>query len=228
MGQLPLSITSIDISNSPHVAKRYRGDNDTNIENSRLNAFYTPHHKTSTGTVLSISSLARDAKLKTQTASNYLSLMEISCVLHRLPPYLGYRAARLIKAPKIYIGDSGLACFLSGSRNLSEEIMKGAFAETYVAQNLQGIIDSSWPDARLCFWNIQGRHEVDFVIETGNETMAIEVKTSERWQSRDLAGLKSFLASTPGCRAGILAYNGNECISLGNKLWAIPISQLIM
>jgi hypothetical protein len=181
-----------------------------------------------TGTVLSISSLARDAKLKTQTTSNYLSLMEISCVLYRLHPFLGNRASRLIKAPKIYIGDSGLACFLSGLRNLSEDIMKGTLAETYVAQNLQGIIEALWPEARLYFWNIQGRHEVDFIIEAGNETMAIEVKASERWQRKDLAGLKSFLALTPGCRAGILAYNGEECIKLGNKLWAIPISQLII
>lgn len=181
-----------------------------------------------TGNILSISSLARDAKLKTATATNYFSLMEISCVLYRLHPYLGSRMTRLIKAPKIFIGDSGLACFLSGTRQLSSDVLKGALTETYIAQNLQGILDAAWPDARLYFWNIQGRHEVDFVIEDGNSCMAIEVKAAERWDSKDLSGLKAFIAATPICRAGILAYNGKECISLGNKLWAVPITLLLM
>lgn len=181
-----------------------------------------------TGNILSTSSLARDAKLKTATASNYLSLMEISCVLYRLYPFLGNRTSRLIKAPKIFIGDSGLACFLAGSRTLSEDVLKGALTETYIAQNLQGIIDASWPDARLYFWNIQGRHEVDFIIEAGNASVAIEVKAAERWESKDLSGLKSFLAATPRCKAGILAYNGTDCIPLGNKLWAVPLAQLLM
>jgi len=181
-----------------------------------------------TGNILSTSGLARDAKLKTTIASNYLSLMEISCVLHRLNPFLGNRTSRLIKAPKIFIGDSGLASFLTGARRLSEDILKGALIETYLAHNLLGIIDALWADARLYFWNIQGRHEVDFIIESGNASIAIEVKAGERWESKDLSGLKSFLAATPQCRAGILAYNGTECILLGNKLWAIPLAQLLM
>lgn len=181
-----------------------------------------------TGNILSISSLAREAKLKTATAANYLSLMEISCVLYRIYPYLSNRMTRLIKAPKIFVGDSGLACFLSGTRQLSDEVMRGALTETYIAQNLQGIIDAAWPEARLYFWNIQSRHEVDFVIEAGNSCVAIEVKAAERWDSKNLSGLKAFVSATPSCKAGILAYNGVDTISLGNKLWAVPISRLLL
>ena len=104
---------------------------------------------------------------------------------------------------------------------------KGAYYETYVAQNLLGILAARWPAAGLYFWNIQGRVEVDLVIETRNSCLALEVKTSPRWTDRDLNGLKSFLFFTPHCRMRILAYNGNEMVKLGDRLWAIPLSAVL-
>jgi predicted AAA+ superfamily ATPase len=180
-----------------------------------------------TGGILSISELGRDARLTSATVSNYLSIMEVSCIFYRLAPYLKNPASRLIKSPKFYMGDSGLACYLAGKENLTDDPLKGAMVETYVAQNIVGIVDSTWPQANLYFWNIQGRHEVDFIIEVGGNCIAIEVKAAARWDKGDLAGLKSFMAATPHCTAGILAYNGTTPVRLGNKLWAIPISMLL-
>jgi hypothetical protein len=57
----------------------------------------------------------------------------------------------------------------------------------------------------VSFSGIQGRHEVDFIIEAGNKCIAIEVKSISSREKGDLAGLKSFLAATPHCIAGILA-----------------------
>lgn len=55
--------------------------------------------------------------------------------------------------------------------------------ETYVAQNFTGILHSTWPQADIYFWNIQGRHEVDFVIQSGKKCIAIEIKAAARWDS---------------------------------------------
>jgi len=180
-----------------------------------------------TSGILSISELGRDARLTSSTVSSYLSIMEVSCIFYRLAPYLKNPASRLIKSPKFYIGDSGLACYLAGKDDLSDDPLKGAMVETYAAQNIVGIIDSTWPQANLYFWNIQGRHEVDFIIEAGNKCIAIEVKSSARWDQDDLSGLKSFVAATPHCAAGILAYNGSTAVNLGGKLWAIPIGLIL-
>lgn len=180
-----------------------------------------------TGGILSVSELGRDARLTSATVSNYLSIMEVSCIFYRLAPYLKNPASRLIKSPKFYMGDSGLACYLAGKDDLSDDPLKGAMIETYTAQNIAGIIDSTWPQANLYYWNIQGRHEVDFIIDAGNRCIAIEVKASARWEKNDLAGLKSFIAATPHCAAGILAYNGTTPVSLGGKLWAIPLAMLL-
>lgn len=181
-----------------------------------------------TGGLLSISDLGRDARLKSSAVNNYLSVMETSCVFYRLPPYLKNPASRLIKSPKFYLGDAGLACFLAGIDELaSDSLFKGAMTETYVAQNLLATIAATWPRANLYFWNIQGRHEVDFIIEAGAKCLAIEVKSGARWEKEDLAGLKAFLNTTPHCAAGILAYNGTSAVSLGDRLWAIPLSLLL-
>lgn len=183
-----------------------------------------------TGQLLSVSQLGRDAKLKAATAARYLSILEASFVIRRVSPYLRNRSSRLIKSPKMYVSDSGLACHLAGIRESDierEHPLKGALFETYMAQNLAGLIDSCWPDAELGFWHVQGRHEVDFVIEDGGKCLALEMKSGTRWSEGDLSGLRAFLAKTPHCKAAILAYNGDSAVRLGERLWAIPLGMVL-
>ena len=183
-----------------------------------------------TGQILKQSELARDAKMNTVMIGRYLSLLETSFLIHRVPPYLRNRASRLIKAPKLYFTDSGIACHLTGLRNqkhFEAGALKGALVETYVAANLMGILSAQWQEAQLYYWNIQGRHEVDFIISDGRKTFAIEVKWSSRWTDRDLNNLRAYRASDPQCVAGILAHNGTRVVSLGDKLWAIPMGMLL-
>ena len=183
-----------------------------------------------TGQILSPSQLGRDAKLSAATSSRYLSLFETSFLIARLTPYVRNRASRLIKSPKVYIADSGLACFLVGlerTDSFHDEPLTGAMLETYVAQNLFSLIKSCWTEAQIYFWSVQGRHEVDFVIEANRQCIALEIKSSGRWDAGDLSGLKAFLATTPHCKAAILGYNGTEAVNLGRKLWALPISLIL-
>ncbi|MEW6738387.1 MAG: ATP-binding protein [Nitrospirota bacterium] len=180
-----------------------------------------------TGQLLSPSQLSRDAKLNVATTSRHLSLLEASFVIYRVSPYLRSRVSRLIKSPKLYLTDSGIACYLAGIKSLEDEPFKGAMFETYAAQNLSAIINSRWIDAQLYFWNVQGRHEVDFIVESGNKCIAVEVKAAARWTDKDLSGLRAFLSSTPHCIAAVLAYNGTESVRLGDKIWAIPVSTVL-
>jgi uncharacterized protein len=183
-----------------------------------------------TGQVLAISTLARDAKLNAATAGRYLDLLEASFLVRRLPPFLKNRSSRLIKSPKLYFTDSGLAAHLAGATSLDpgrDEWLRGALFETYVAQNLAALLEAHVPDAQLAFWHEQGRHEVDFVIEVGYQVVALEVKAATRWQESDLSGLRAFVARTPACRAAVLAYNGREAVHLEERLWAVPLGHLL-
>jgi len=183
-----------------------------------------------TAQVLKISELARDAKLAAATAGRYVSLLEASFVVSRIPPFLVNEATRLIKSPKLFVSDAGLAAHLAGvsvgGPGVSDSF-RGALLETYVAQNLLGMLAAEWPGARLAYWHIQGRHEVDFVVESGRDCLAIEVKAAPRWTDRDLSGLRIFLERTPRCRLALLAHTGAATVSLGERLWAIPIPVLL-
>ncbi len=184
-----------------------------------------------TGQILNLSQLGRDAKLTAETTSRYLSLLEASFVITKLSPYLRNRASRLIKSPKIYVSDSGLACFMAGIDQIdmdNKESLLGAIFETYVAQNLLAIIGSRWKEARLYFWSVQGRHEIDFIVEVGRHCLALEVKSSARWEKRDLLGLEAFLAVTPHCKAAVLCHNGTQAVRLGEKIWALPLGLLLL
>jgi len=178
--------------------------------------------------VLKQSELARDAKLNAMTTGRYLSLMETSFVIFRLFPHLRNRSSRLIKSPKLYLSDSGLAAYLAGIQKLdTTEPLCGALLESYVAQNLLSILSCHMPEANIAYWNIQGRHEVDFIVEIGRETIAIEVKHGTRWHERDLAGIKAYLESVKDCRAALLAYSGTEVLRLEDKIWAVPAALLL-
>jgi predicted AAA+ superfamily ATPase len=183
-----------------------------------------------TGQMLNTSELGRDAKLPATTAGRWLSLLETSYAVARLPPFLGNRASRLIKAPKLYAGDAGLAAHLAGVEDLApaaDEPLRGPLYETWVAHNLGSILEAHLPGARLSYWNVQGRHEVDFVVEVGRDCLAIEVKAAARWTEKSLAGLRAFLAATPRCRAAVLAHNGSDAVKLGDRLFALPLGLLL-
>jgi hypothetical protein len=118
-----------------------------------------------TAQILNLSQIGRDAKLSSITTSKYLSILETSFILSKLNPYLRNKASRLIKSPKIYISDSGLACYMAGIHALQSderEPLLGAMFETYIAQNLASIVGGRWKESELYFWSVQGRHEVDF------------------------------------------------------------------
>ena len=183
-----------------------------------------------TGQVLAVSKLARDAKLNAVTAGRYLDLLEASFLIRRLPPFLNNRSVRLIKSPKLYVTDSGLAAHMAGITTLEpgrDDLLRGALYETYVAQNLAALLEAHVPAARLSFWHEQGRHEVDFVIETDRRVFAVEVKAATRWNDGDLSGLRAFLVRTPDCAAAVLAYNGEEAAKLEDRLWVIPMGHLV-
>jgi predicted AAA+ superfamily ATPase len=183
-----------------------------------------------TAQLLNQSELARDAKLPVSTVSRHLGLLETSFVVTRLTPHLRNRSTRLVKSPKLFVSDSGLAAHLtdvSGLGPADDEPLRGALYETFAHQNLAGLLSDHLERAELCFWNVQGRHEVDFVVVHRRRTVAIEVKAATRFGDSDLSGLRAFVAATPGVVAGILAYNGAEVAPLGDKLFAVPLGLLL-
>ncbi|HRI13813.1 MAG TPA: DUF4143 domain-containing protein [Verrucomicrobiota bacterium] len=150
--------------------------------------------------------------------------------MHRLPPFFGNRSKRLIKSPKLYLADSGLAAHLAGVAQVgtsSAELLRGALLENHLLQNLMAALEPHLIGVRLYFWHEQGRQEVDFVIEHGCKLVAVEVKATGRLEGSDTNSLRDFVRRTPECMAGVLTYFGQELLPLGEKLWAVPLHGLL-
>lgn len=182
------------------------------------------------GGVINLSGLARDAQLPPTTATRHLDLLEAMCLIHRLPPFLGNRSSRLIKSPKLYFADSGLAAHLAGVTELgrsSAEPLRGALLENFVLQNLMAALEPHLIGVRFYFWHEQSRQEVDFVIEHGRRVLAVEVKATGRLEDSDTKSLRDFVRRTPECVAGVLAYLGREVLPVGEKLLAVPLHSLL-
>jgi hypothetical protein len=182
------------------------------------------------GQIVNEAEIGREAKVPSTTTGRYLDLLEASCVATRVPPLAASRSARLIKTPKLYICDSGLAAHLIGVEELTPrggERFRGALYETWFAQNLRSILAAHLPGTRLSFFNVQGRYEVDFIATHRRRHLAIEVKSATSFDSGDFAGLRALERSTRGIVAFVLAYNGRETLRVDDHMFAVPMAKLL-
>ena len=108
------------------------------------------------GALLNVAQLAQDAGIPPSTASRYLSLLEVSCLVWRVPAFTVNRGKRLSKTPKLFWQDSGLAAHLAGfqdSGQLAESRLSGAWLESWVGRHLRRVmrwISWSSPRDRCC------------------------------------------------------------------------------
>ena len=177
------------------------------------------------GQILNQSELGRDAGLPQPTVHRYLNLLETTQLFERLPAYTVSRTARLVKSPKAFWSDPGLAVFLSGyfeAADLRAARERGAYFETLIFHHLRVLAGLLTPAARLYFWRTRRGQEVDFVVEHGRRLLAIEVKQTTRVRHGDTAALRLFLQEYPQASGGVLLYGGAEIRRLGDKIVALP------
>ncbi len=169
------------------------------------------------GRLVNQTELGRDTALSQPTVHRWLNLLETSYLLVRLPAYAINRTKRLIKAPKIYWGDTGVALHLGG------EEPGGAHLENLVLQDLLAWRDARIERAELAYWRTSLGEEVDFVVESGNRLLPIEVKASARPRLVDCAHLRTFRAEYgKTARAGLLLHTGNTIEWLAPDVLAAP------
>jgi uncharacterized protein len=178
-----------------------------------------------TGQLLNQSDVARDAGLSQPTIHRYLNLLEATHLFERVPAYLGSRTTRLLKSPRAFWSDVGLAVFLAGyysADDLARARELGAFFETLIYQHLRVSSSLLTPRGRLHFWRTQTGDEVDFVVEHGRRVVGIEVKMTDAPGYRHAAGLARFLGEHPQAAGGILLHGGRQIRRLDERIVAVP------
>lgn len=135
-----------------------------------------------TGQLLNIASLATDAGISQATAKSWLSILQASYIIFLLQPHHNNLSKRLVKSPKLYFYDTGLACALTSITDelqLRTNFMYGALFETYVIADLIKNNFNAGKKPNIYFWRDNHGHEVDAIIEYGSELIPIEIKGSE-------------------------------------------------
>jgi predicted AAA+ superfamily ATPase len=181
-----------------------------------------------TAQILSYSEVARDLGVAVNTVKRYVRFLEISYQAILLPPLLPNLTTRLVKSPKFYWTDVGLARLLSERHSLSD----GPLFETAVLGDL--LRWGSWQTdpPHLCFFRTHGGREVDFVLQTKRGVLAVEAKGAPRAHRADARALTDFLdlpppPAAPGViRLGLVVTSGQEVEPLAPRVWAVPYWRL--
>jgi len=170
------------------------------------------------GQLVNQTDLGRDVGLPQPTVRRYLNLLETSHLLAPVPAYAVNRTKRLIKSPKLYWADTGVALHLAGGAEPG-----GPHLENVVLQDLVAWRDARLDSADVFHWRTTIGEEVDFVIETGGRLLPIEIKSGGRLRLDDAAPLRAFRAEYGrAVRAGLLLHGGDTLEWLTPDVLAAP------
>ncbi len=184
-----------------------------------------------TARLINVADLAAPFELTRQTIHDYLTLLERVFLLERLPSWHTNRLSRLVKRPKLHMGDTGVACALLGidAAGLDKDRqLLGPLLETFVLQELRR--QASWRPAPLGFFHFRDRDdfEVDIVLEQGQTAVAgVEVKAAATVGEADFRGLRKLREAAGTCFvAGVVLYDGSATVSFRDGLFAVPVRRL--
>lgn len=170
------------------------------------------------GNFVNQTELGRDVGISQPQVHRFLNLMEASYQAVRLSAYAVNRTRRLIKAPKLYWSDTGLAMFLAG-----ESEPRGIHLENLVLNDLLAWRDLQAHRPEVLHWRTVTGIEVDFVIETPDRLLPMEIKASARVTTADARGLEAFLDEYPDLAEGaLLIHGGEETFPLTRRVLATP------
>lgn len=170
------------------------------------------------GNLLNQAELARDVALPPSTAQRYLNLLEVSYQFVPLPAYAVNRTKRLMKSPKVYWSDTGLALYLAG-----EIEPRGAHLENLVLLDVLAWRDTQLGRPEVMYWRTTKGAEVDLVIEWNGRLLPIEVKSARRVMHDDTRHLKVFMSEYPEMtRGGVILYDGEDVFWISDRILAVP------
>ena len=173
-----------------------------------------------------MSELARDVGISPSTSRQWISVLVASNQVLLLEPYHRSLSKRLVKSPKLYFTDTGLAAFLTGMaspESLRASPLAGALWETHVVSQWLRWRDWIQPSAALWYWRDQAGNEVDLLVEHGGRITPVECKLSERptrGDARGIARLRGFYGDETVAR-GFVACTAGSPFQLTDEVTAV-------
>jgi len=180
----------------------------------------------SQGSVLSISSVARECHVERKVVESYFSILEDLRIGYRVPIFSKKTKRRLIVHPKFYFFDVGVYRTVRpmGPLDAPEEV-DGIALETLFLQELIAINSALDFGYKIFYWRTSNGREVDFVLYGPKGLLSFEIKRTSRITSTVLGGLKSFLADYPMAKA-YFVYGGNRRM-YEDKIEVVPVFEIL-
>ncbi|HDQ14363.1 MAG TPA: ATP-binding protein [Sediminispirochaeta sp.] len=166
-----------------------------------------------TGQLLNFSHLAEDTGISHKTAAEWISLLEASFIVFRLPPFFANINKRLIKSPKLYFYDTGLAANLLGieePKQIESHPLRGALFENMVISEVLKYRYNRGRKENLSFFRDAKGHEVDLLYHSGNDLSLVEIKSAGTMRKEFFKGLEYFHDSIKPAAKKILVYDGQR------------------
>ncbi len=171
------------------------------------------------GQIVNIASLASDTGVSSPTISDWLSVLEASYIIYRLPPYYENFGKRIIKSPKLYFTDVGLASYLLGIesiRQVARDPLLGGLFENMVVMDALKTRFNAGKDPNLYFFRDNHKNEVDLLFKFGKKLIPIEIKASRTYNKDFHKGISHFLNMKGVERNGHIIYAGEKTMKINN------------
>ena len=196
----------------------------------KLNEFYDflVYMAARTGQEIKYDDIAGSIGVSAPTAKAWVSILERSGVIYILRPYYSNITKRLVKTPKVYFMDTGLAAYLCrwpSAETLENGAMDGAFFETYVVTEIVKSCYNAGKPADLYYYRDIDKKEIDLLIAEGDKLYPIEIKKSKEPAKPDknFGVLQQFKMDV---QPGIILCMSDELIPYNRESWYCPVSVL--
>ena len=172
------------------------------------------------GQVVNFTSLANETGVSVSTISAWLSVLEASFLVFRLPPHFTNIAKRVVKSPKVYFTDVGLATYLLGVEDavqLRSHPLRGSLFENMVVADIRKGFTNNGRDPRMSFYRTEKGFEVDVIVEAKGKVVPIEIKSSMTYGKNLIRNLELYCDADASATVPHLIYDGVDMVNLGSK-----------
>ena len=175
------------------------------------------------GSLFNASELAAEVGVDSKTISRWLSVLQASYLVTLLPPYYENISKRLVKSPKLYFNDTGLACYLldiESPKQLERDKMRGPLFENMLVMEMMKHRYNQGKDGGVFFYRDSNQNEVDVLLKQEGEITAVEIKSSMTYHpsfEKSLRQLQDWI-KTPVTKRAVVYAGEFENNSLDVKL----------
>lgn len=183
-----------------------------------------------TGQVLNMSSLAKDASLSVSTVRAWLSILQSTGLVYFLYPFSRNITKRIIRAPKMYLLDTGLAAYLTkwpDAQTLMSGAMAGAFFETYVMAELIKSYMFRGKDTPFFYYRDKDGREIDLLIQVGQTLFPVEIKMTAHPKTEDMATMRYVRERWKDVGYGAVVCNVGAPIPVDRETDALPVGCIV-